>query len=199
MDSPNKLIVITAPSGSGKTTIVKRILERYDNLEFSVSATTRKRRDGEVHGKDYYFLSPETFAEWQADGAFIETEEVYEGLFYGTPRFEVERIWEQGKHVVFDIDVKGAMRIKQAFPQDAKVIFIRVPDIQELEKRLRARKTESAESLARRLNRIAEEMRYADDCDFIVDNIVLEDAVEHASEVISGILNESSANEQWKH
>lgn len=188
LDNP-RLFVITAPSGSGKTTIVHHLLEHFDSLAFSVSATTRQRRQGERHGRDYYFLSKETFRNWIDEGVFIEWEEVYEGQYYGSPRFEVERLWEAGKHVIFDIDVKGAMRIKEAFPEAAQLVFIRVPDKSEIASRLEKRETETPESLARRLNRIEEEMKYAERCDHIIENIDMDSAFQKARQLVTTLLS----------
>ena len=187
-DLEPKLIVVTAPSGSGKTTIVRHLLSEFPSLAFSVSATTRVRREQENHGRDYYFLSPQTFRTWRDDEVFIEWEEVYEGQFYGTPQFEVERLWKAGKHVVFDIDVKGAMQIKAKFGARAIVIFIKVPDLAEIKKRLKRRETETEESLARRLERIEEEMRYAERCDHVIYNDDMEEALKSAVALIKTII-----------
>jgi len=183
-----KLIVVTAPSGSGKTTIVRHLLSEFPTLAFSVSATTRERRETERHGRDYYFLSQQTFRQWRDDDVFIEWEEVYANQFYGTPRFEVERLWEAGCHVVFDIDVKGAMRIKSVYGDQAAVIFVKVPDLEQIKKRLQKRHTETEESLARRLERISEEMQYADQCDYVVVNDDKEEALRNASALIRTII-----------
>ncbi|RMD75059.1 MAG: guanylate kinase, partial [Bacteroidetes bacterium] len=123
----SKLVIFTAPSGAGKTTIVRHLLNRFDNLEFSVSATTRPRRPHEQHGRDYYFLSPEEFMQRVEKGDFLEWEEVYPGQYYGTLREEVERLWNEGKDVIFDIDVKGAWKLKQAYPDQSLAVFVMPP------------------------------------------------------------------------
>lgn len=186
--SNRKLIVITAPSGSGKTTIVRHLLESRDDLAFSVSATTRSRREGEKHGVHYYYLSVETFKLWAEEDGFVEWEEVYENQFYGTPRFEIERLWGQGKQVVFDIDVKGAMNIKRQYGDDAVVIFIKAPSIDVIVERLRGRQTESEQSLQKRIQRIEEEMTYADKADYVLVNDDLQTAKKEAERILSEIV-----------
>ena len=146
-----KIIIFTAPSGSGKTTIVRHLLKKYDFLGFSVSATSRPKREKEIDGKDYYFLSQEKFRQKVKEDAFVEWEEVYPGKFYATLKLEIERLWAKGKHVVFDIEVKGATNIKKLFPDNSLAIFVRPPSIAELRKRLLGRKTESDEMLLKRL------------------------------------------------
>jgi len=168
--SPRKIIVITAPSGAGKTSIVKKLLTHLPQLSFSVSATTRSHRDNEVDGKDYYFLSVADFQEKMKAGAFVESEEVYNGQFYGTLHSEIERIWGQRKIALFDIDVKGALAIKEKFGQDAFAIFINPPSLEVLRNRLEARKTETKESLTKRVNKSNEEMSYAGRFDYQVVN-----------------------------
>src|SRR4030095_81806 len=151
MSLPGKLLVFTAPSGSGKTTIVRHILATFKNTGFSVSATTRSKRPYETHGKDYIYLSVETFKLWISMDAFAEWEEVYQGQFYGTLKSEIERLTSLGHHVVFDVDVKGAMSIKHIYPEETLTIFIKVPSMEVLEKRLRLRGNETEESLRKRL------------------------------------------------
>jgi len=168
--SPRKIIVITAPSGAGKTSIVKKLLTHLPQLSFSVSATTRSHRDNEVDGKDYYFLSVADFQEKMKAGDFVEYEEVYNGQFYGTLHSEIERIWGQRKIALFDIDVKGALAIKEKFGQDAFAIFINPPSLEVLRNRLEARKTETKESLTKRVNKSNEEMSYAGRFDYQVVN-----------------------------
>ena len=148
-----KLLVFTAPSGSGKTTIVRHLLKRYPHLAFSVSATNRRKRKHESHGLDYYFLSTETFQMWIEEDAFVEWEEVYDEQYYGTLRFEIERLWALGRDVVFDIDVKGAVNIKAKYPEQTHVVFIKVPTLEMLIERLKKRKTESETSLRKRIAR----------------------------------------------
>ncbi len=180
-----KLIVFTAPSGSGKTTVVRHILSVFDELAFSVSGTTRARRVHEKHGKDYYFLSSETFRMWVDEDAFVEWEEVYPGQLYGTLKFEIERLWALGKHVIFDIDVKGAVSIKEKYPNDTLVVFVKVPTLDMLIERLKSRGTESAESLQTRIVRIREELTYESKFDVVLINDVLENTLKKAENIIS--------------
>jgi guanylate kinase len=168
--SPRKIIVITAPSGAGKTSVVKKLLTHMPQLSFSVSATTRSRRDNEVDGKDYYFLSVADFQDKIRAGAFVEFEEVYAGQFYGTLHAEIERIWGQRKIALFDVDVKGALAIKEKYGQDVFTVFISPPSLEVLQARLEGRKTESKESLSKRLNKSKEEMSYANRFDYQVIN-----------------------------
>lgn len=169
-----KLIVITAPSGAGKTTIVKHLLSRYDDIGFSISATTRARRESEVDGKDYHFLSREEFKQKIADDAFIEYEEVYEGQYYGTLLSEVDRLWQEQKHIIFDIDVNGAENIKQKYGDRCLAIFIKPPSLNILIERLKNRKTETPSSLRTRINRIKKELTFERRFDRILVNDVLE-------------------------
>ena len=142
-----KLIIITAPSGAGKTTIVKNLLSNNPNLAFSVSAATRKERENEIDGKDYYFISEEQFKKKIADVEFIEWQEVYRGIFYGSLKSEVEKIWESGKQVIFDIDVQGALNLKKIYGKQALTIFIKPPSTEILLERLKARATENRKGL----------------------------------------------------
>jgi len=142
-----KIIFFTAPSGSGKTTIVRRLLEQNENMSFSISATTRKPRGKEVDGVDYYFLTPKVFLQKVAQTKFAEYEEVYKGLFYGTLKAEIDRIWAMKKHVLIDIDVKGGLRLKKRFPTESLGVFIKLKHLDVLENRLRARNTESPEQI----------------------------------------------------
>jgi guanylate kinase len=160
MNPEAKLLIITAPSGSGKTTIVRHLLQRFPALRFSVSATNRSRRPMEINGRDYYFISDARFRELIAEDAFLEWEEVYPGAFYGTLRSEVDRLLEAGHPVVFDIDVKGALRLKEQFGPQALAVFIRPPSLDILIQRLRDRQTEDDASLERRIRRVTEEMGY---------------------------------------
>ena len=156
-----KLIVFSAPSGSGKTTIVRHLLNQVElNLDFSISATSRPSRGKEVHGKDYYFISPEEFRKHIEKDEFVEWEEVYDGNFYGTLKSEIDRIWKTGRHVIFDVDVKGAINLKEYFKGDGLSIFIRVKSISELEQRLKERGTEDIESLKKRIEKVESEMEY---------------------------------------
>jgi len=180
-----KVIIFSAPSGAGKTTIVKRVLADISNLEFSVSATSRLPREGEVNGKDYYFLDADDFREKISDGAFLEWEEVYANSFYGTLKSEPQRIWEKGKHVIFDVDVMGGINIKKIFGQQALSLFIMPPSIEVLKERLIKRGTENPQSLQKRIDKASLEMSYAKQFDRIIVNDNLETAVEEAFSLVS--------------
>lgn len=180
-----KLIIISAPSGSGKTTIAKYLLAQMPVLEFSISATTRSKRPGEEHGKDYYFISVEEFNTRVANGEFVEHEEVYEGVFYGTLKSEVERIWAKGHHVVFDVDVVGAKNLKQMYGDKALLMFITLPDFETLENRLRSRSTETAEQLDMRLGKARHELEYEKYADVRLINDVLENAQQKAQQIVT--------------
>ena len=170
-----KLIVISAPSGAGKTTIVREILQRNPSVEFSISATTRPRRAAEVNGRDYFFLSPEEFQRRVDAGDFVEHEDLF-GNRYGTLKSEIERALRQGRHILFDVDVKGALSIKRQYPR-ALLIFIRPPGMEILRNRLRNRRTEDEAVMARRLERAAMEMEKAEEFDVQVVNDELAQAV----------------------
>jgi guanylate kinase len=168
---PGKAIIFSAPSGSGKTTIVKYLLANNTDLGFSISASTRdKRGRTEQHGKDYYFLSPEEFRKKIESNEFIEWEEVYEGNFYGTLKSEIERLWAEGKNVIFDVDVKGGLNLKKYFGDNALAIFVKVPSMEVLKERLKDRGTESEESLSRRLFKAQFEMGFHDKFDVVLIN-----------------------------
>ncbi len=184
MSLSGKLIVFTAPSGSGKTTIVRHILSTIPDTAFSVSATTRQRRPHEVHGKDYFYLSSETFKLWIGYDAFIEWEEVYPEQFYGTLRSEIDRLHQMGKHVVFDVDVKGALNIKHLFPQETLAVFIKVPSMEVLEERLRARGTETEESLQKRLVKARHELTYEEEFDVVLINDDLDRTLAEAGDIV---------------
>ena len=168
---PGKALIFSAPSGSGKTTIVKHLIQNNPDLGFSISASTRDRRGRtETNGKDYYFLSPEDFKKKIDNDEFIEWEEVYEGNFYGTLKSEIDRIWAQGKNVIFDVDVKGGINLKKYFGAKALAVFVKVPTIEILKERLHARGTESADSLSRRLFKAKFEMSFQDKFDVVLVN-----------------------------
>ncbi|GAA3644432.1 guanylate kinase [Flavivirga jejuensis] len=185
-----KLIVFSAPSGSGKTTIVKHLLGLEDlNLEFSISATSREKRGEEIDAKDYYFLSANDFKSKIKNDAFLEWEEVYRDNFYGTLKTEVERIWAMGKHVIFDIDVSGGLRIKRKFPEQTLAIFVKPPSIDELKIRLKKRKTESEDKINMRVAKASAELATAPLFDVIVINDNLDSALKNAHKLVSDFVN----------
>ncbi len=185
-----KLIIFSAPSGAGKTTIVKRLLEKHgESLVFSISASTRTPRTGEVDGKDYYFISKDDFLHKIAKQEFIEFEEVYSGTFYGTLRKEVERIWASGKSVIFDIDVIGGLRLKSKFPENALAIFVNPPSLEVLKERLRGRGTDSEEKLQERFAKAELELSYADKFDVVLNNFDLDTACDEAERLVVDFLN----------
>ena len=183
-----KLIIFSAPSGSGKTTVVKHLLAKYDNLSFSVSATTRTQRPNDVHGKDYYFFTEEDFRSKIEEGAFLEYEEVYKGLFYGTLKSEVQRIWSENKAVIFDVDVKGGLNIKRYYGDKALSVFLKPPSIEILMQRLTQRDTEVEHQLQERINKAHEELAYADDFDVLIVNDQLNITFATAEEVVESFL-----------
>ena len=183
-----KMIIISAPSGAGKSTIVKYLLKQELKLEFSVSACSRDKRARETDGKDYYFLSPDEFRRRIEKGEFLEWEEVYPGSYYGTLRSEVDRIWQAGKHVVFDVDVVGGLNIKQQYPENSLALFIMPPDIDTLRKRLMKRGTENEESLQKRIGKAEEELAFADRFDRIIVNDELDRACRETLEAVKGFL-----------
>jgi guanylate kinase len=185
-----KLIIFSAPSGAGKTTIVKHLLASGLPLEFSISACSRKGRTGEVHGKDYYFLSVEEFKDKIAKNEFIEWEEVYAGNFYGTLKSEIERIWKDGKHVLFDIDVKGGMNLKKQYPEKSLSVFVMPPSYEELERRLVSRSTDDAATIRKRVDKAASEIKFAEKFDVILINRDLQIALEGAVSLVSKFINE---------
>ncbi|MEM1217627.1 MAG: guanylate kinase [Bacteroidota bacterium] len=185
MESPSgKLIIFTAPSGAGKTTIVRYLLQKFDQLAFSVSATSRAQRPGEKHGKDYYFLSVEEFRQAIDREAFAEWEEVYQGQYYGTLKQEIQRLWAEGKHILFDIDVQGALHLKKVYGTQALVVFVQPPSLEALEIRLRGRQTEDEASFKKRIAKAAEELSFAPSCDRVLINDDLETTLKQAEEMI---------------
>lgn len=187
-----KLIVITAPSGAGKTTIVRHLMKTFDFLGFSISATTREKRKHEVDGKDYHFMSVEDFKKMRRRRKFLEWEEVYENQFYGTLKSEVERIWKEGKHIIFDVDVKGAKDIKKAYPDETLAIFVKPPSVEELFARLRNRKTEDEASLKKRFARSKRELKYEKKFDEVLVNDDLEIALKEAEEMVINFIKEKN-------
>lgn len=183
-----KLIILSAPSGSGKTTIMKRLLERFPQLEFSVSATSRAPRTGERDGVDYHFLSGEEFARRIEAGDFVEWEEVYTGTCYGTLRSELERIWAKGHTIVFDVDVMGGISLKRIFGADALSIFIMPPSIEELRRRLVTRATDAPETIEKRVAKAAQEIACCGEFDRVVVNEELERAVGEVAAAIDGFI-----------
>lgn len=185
-----KLIIFSAPSGAGKTTIVKRLLQTYaDRIAFSISASTREPRGNEVQGKDYYFISKEEFLHRIAKKEFVEFEEVYSGTFYGTLRSEIERIWNQGKAVIFDIDVIGGLHLKRKFGENALAIFVQPPTLDVLVERLRGRGTDSEEKLKERIEKADKELAYANQFDVILQNDNLEEACGEAARLLTNFLD----------
>jgi guanylate kinase len=184
-----KLIIFSAPSGAGKTTIVHHLLTKIPELEFSISATTRAKRGDEIDGRDYYFISKEEFLHKIAKKEFVEFEEVYSGTFYGTLRSEIERIWSHGKHVIFDIDVEGGLHLKKKFGDQALAVFVQPPSLEVLIERLTGRGTDSAEKLTERIIKADKELRYADRFDVIQKNDDLEVACSEAVELVGSFLN----------
>ena len=183
-----KLLIFSAPSGSGKTTIVRRLLEQFSNLEFSISATSRAPRGVEQNGVDYYFLSAEEFAEAVAADKFVEWEEVYKGTCYGTLRSEMERIWDKGNVIVFDVDVMGGIRLKEIFGNDAMSIFVMPPSIEELRRRLEGRGTDAPEVIEKRIAKAAFELTKAPQFDKQVVNDNLEVAVAEVAEIVKNFI-----------
>lgn len=179
-----KMFIFTAPSGAGKTTIVRHLLDKYNFLDFSISATTRNKRPHEQDKVDYYFMSVDEFKENVANGAFIEWEEVYENQFYGTLKSEVERIWSNNKHLVFDIDVRGAQNIKGFFGDKCMSVFVRPPSVEILIDRLINRNTETPESLQKRISKVRREMEYENTFDMVLVNDLLEVSFVEAEHIV---------------
>lgn len=184
-----KMLIFTAPSGAGKTTIVKHLLATFpERLAFSISATTRPPRSHEVNGRDYYFIEPTEFLHRVKQGDFVEWEEVYPGRYYGTLHSEVARLWAEEKAILFDIDVKGALSLKQAYPTESLAVFVKPPSVEVMFERLRLRSTETAESLATRIERAAEEMTFQNKFDKTLVNNVLEDTLIQAEKIVADFL-----------
>ena len=192
MDSHSKngkLVIISAPSGAGKTTIIKELLARFPRLEFSISATSRAPRGNEVNEKDYYFLTRDEFMQRVREGEFVEWEEVYAGNCYGTLRLELDRIWTKGNVIIFDVDVKGGMNLKNIFGKRALSIFIMPPSIEELRNRLVGRATDSIETIEKRVAKAEHELAYAKQFDVVVINDNLDRAIAETERVIADFIS----------
>ena len=191
MSTGGKLIVFSAPSGSGKTTIVRHLLSKEDlNLEFSISAASREPRGEEVSGKDYYFMSTEEFKKHIKNEDFLEWEEVYRDNFYGTLKSEVERIWAKDKNVIFDIDVAGGLRIKHKFPEETLAVFVKPPSVDELKRRLKERSTESDDKINMRIAKASVELATAPQFDVIIKNYDLDIALEEAYQLVKNFIKD---------
>lgn len=189
LQNKGKCILFSAPSGAGKTTIVKHLLASNPNLAFSISACSRDPRVGEVHAKDYYFLGIEGFKNKIKENAFLEWEEVYANNFYGTLLSEVDRIWSEGKTILFDVDVIGGMRIKEKLGDSVLSIFVQAPSIEELEVRLRLRSTETEDKIKMRMAKAEEELAKAKFFDVILENDILEDACATAVHLVNKFIS----------
>ena len=184
-----KLIVFSAPSGAGKTTIVHHLLNQNLGLEFSISACSRSKRKNEINGKDYYFLSTEEFKQKINNNEFVEWEEVYPDHFYGTLKVELERIWNNGHHVIFDVDVVGGLNIKNSYPKETLAIFVQPPSVSELRSRLYKRSTDSQQNIDKRISKAEKELSYSKKFDIIIINTKLEDAISEAEIKVRDFLN----------
>jgi guanylate kinase len=185
---PGKLIIFSAPSGAGKTTIVHHILKKFGEIEFSVSACSRKKRIGEKEGKDYYFLGVNGIKEKIKNNAFVEWQEVYENHFYGTLKSEIDRIWAKGHHVIFDVDVVGGLNLKKIYGERALSIFVMAPSIKDLEERLKLRDTETTESIARRMAKAEKEMDFSAEFDYILMNDDMHQALNDAEQLVADFI-----------
>jgi guanylate kinase len=188
MNQQGKAIIFSAPSGAGKTTIVKALIAQIPSLEFSVSACSREKREYEQHGRDYYFIGVDEFRKKIADDDFLEWEEVYANNFYGTLKNEIDRIWQKGHHVIFDVDVEGGINLKKIFGANALSVFVMAPSLEELKSRLISRNTETPESLARRLNKAEKEMSKASQFDVILRNDDVEIAINEAVGLVNDFI-----------
>lgn len=193
-----KMIIVTAPSGAGKTTIVRHLLKEFEELDFSVSATTRPPRKKEVHGKDYYFLSVKKFKKKIKKEKFVEWEEVYPDKFYGTLKKEVKRLWKANKCIVFDVEVKGATNIKKFYGDKALAVFIKAPSIDELMRRLKKRDTENQDTFKQRINRAKLEMTYENSFDTVLMNDDLATALSDAEKLVTDFLQQPAKKKKKK-
>jgi guanylate kinase len=191
MEFEGKCIIFSAPSGAGKTTIVQHLLAVNNEIEFSISATSRNMRSHEIDGKDYHFLSAEEFKNHINENKFVEWEEVYSDNYYGTLKSEMERIWKERKHVIFDVDVMGGIKLKSIFGDKAFSVFVQAPSVEELENRLINRGTEDPESLERRVGKAKFEMQFASEFDYILVNDVLEIAEKEVELVVQSFLQQT--------
>lgn len=183
-----KVIIVSAPSGAGKTSIVRHLLQAVPELQFSISATTRARREYEIDGEDYYFITPEEFKNRLSKDEFLEWQEVYKNQYYGSLKSEVERIWKNGQTVIFDVDVFGGLNIKNFYGEHALAIFIEPPSTEELAKRLRGRGTETPESLQKRLDKAEYEISFAGRFDKVILNDTLSKAQEEVISIVKDFL-----------
>ena len=184
----NKVIIFSAPSGSGKTTVVTHLLQEVPGLGFSISATTRKPRANEQHGREYYFLETADFEEKIKNTEFLEYEEVYAGIFYGTLKSEVERLWKDGKTVVFDVDVVGGLNIKKQFGEQALSVFLRPPSIEVLIERLRKRSTEVEHQLQMRIEKAKHELKFESSYDYVIVNDKLDETLLEAEKIVNNFM-----------
>ncbi len=192
-----KLIIFSAPSGSGKTTIVRYLLEQPElNLAFSVSATSRRRRGKEKEGEHYYFMNVSEFKKHIRDDDFLEWEEVYRDNFYGTLKSEVERLWAEGKNVIFDIDVVGGLRIKKKYPKETLAVFVKPPSVDELKIRLKKRSTESDDKINMRIAKASVELATAPQFDEIINNHDLETALKEARDLVADFIEASTSKKE---
>lgn len=194
MNNPkHKIIIIAAPSGAGKTSITRYLLQKFpDKLAFSISAATRQPRGQEKDGREYYFITPELFRQKIAEDAFIEWEMVYEGKYYGTLRSEIQKIWDQGKIPILDIDIKGAINVQKQYPSQSISLFIEPPSVEELRKRLEFRGTETPESIEARISKATYELSFKEHFDHIILNDALEKACNEAGDIVADFLETDS-------
>ncbi len=183
-----KALIFSAPSGAGKTTIVQHLVKRFPILDFSISATTRNKRSNETDGVDYYFLSADAFKRKIDQGEFLEWEEVYSGIFYGTLKSELHRIWHLGKQVIFDVDVEGGINLKSYLGQQARSVFVKVNDVETLRRRLERRKSESEQTLNQRVSKAQYEMQFEDKFDCVIINDQIDSALQEAEQLTSSFL-----------